>query len=155
MVKVTSKGYYAVKALLELAGNITGEPVPLSQICNKQDIPLNYLEQLFVKLRKAGIVKSFRGPKGGYRLLKDPKKITIREIIKALGVSLAPVVCVENGFDSTECEKIEGCVSRLLWKKIGLHINNLLDSINLAGLIKESKKINKKDILSHNYIFYI
>jgi len=154
-MKISSKGYYAIKALLDLTSNFSGKPIPLSAISERQNIPLNYLEQLFVKLRRAKIVQSVRGPKGGYKLLKSPKEISIRSVIKALDISLAPVFCVDEGLEEKGCEHLQGCISYLLWKKLGFQITQLLESINLENLIAEASKTKGKDVLDHDYMFYI
>ena len=107
-------------------------------------------------MRKAGIVKSIRGPKGGYLLAKNPDKITIKEIIQSLGVSLAPVLCLETGAGKPkDCTMSDECLSRILWKKLGLTINNLLDSISISDLLKEAEGNRKQTKLDHNYIFDI
>ena len=154
-MKISSKGYYAIKALLDLACHFSGNPIPLSVISKRQYIPLNYLEQLFVKLRRAGIVQSVRGPKGGYRLLRRPKEISIRSVIKALDISTAPVFCVDDSHAEKACEHLQGCISYMLWKKLGVQITQLLDSINLGDLITEAGKAKEKGILDHDYMFYI
>ena len=154
-MKISSKGYYAIKALLDLAGNFTGTPIPLSTISKRQYIPLNYLEQLFVRLRRAKIVQSTRGPKGGYKLLKTPKEISIKSVIKALDISMAPVFCVDEDHAEKACEHFNGCISYILWKKVGIQITQLLDSITIADLIAEGGKAKTKGVLNHDYIFYI
>jgi len=155
-MKISSKGYYAVKALLDLAQQTRGVSIPLSIISKRQSIPLNYLEQIFGKMRKAGIVKSIRGPKGGYMLAKNPEEISIKEVIQSLGVSLAPVLCLETGAGKPkDCTMTDECLSRILWKKLGITINNLLDSISISDLLKEAASNKKQLKLDHNYIFDI
>ncbi|MBI5375595.1 MAG: RrF2 family transcriptional regulator [Candidatus Schekmanbacteria bacterium] len=155
-MKISSKGYYAVKALLDMAQQGRGISIPLSVISKRQSIPLNYLEQLFGKMRKAGIVKSIRGPRGGYILAKNPEEITIKQIIESLGISLAPVFCLETEFkQSKSCLMMEECLSRVLWEKLGLAVNSLLNSISIADLLKEAGKEKKKTKLDHDYTFNI
>lgn len=155
-MKISSKGYYAVKALLDLAQQTRGVSIPLSIISKRQNIPLNYLEQIFGKMRRAGIVKSVRGPKGGYMLSKNPEEISIKEIIQSLGVSLAPVFCLETGTGKIkDCSMSDECLSRILWKKLGITINNLLESITISDLLKEAGINKEKSKLEHNYIFDI
>ena len=154
-MKISSKGYYAIKALIDLTYNFSGKPIPLSHISERQHISLNYLEQLFVKLRRAKIVQSVRGPKGGYKLLKKPQDISIKAVIRALDISLAPVFCVEEDSKEKGCEHLEGCISYILWRKLGNQIAQLLDSINLADLIAEASKMKKEGVLDHDYMFYI
>src|SRR5512137_1503555 len=92
-MRLTTKGRYAVRALYCLSTYQTDRPTPLSEVAKRQNISLNFLEQLFVHLRKNGIVTSVRGPRGGYKLSKPPEKITIGEILRAVGESTFPVFC--------------------------------------------------------------
>ena len=101
-MRLTTKGRYAVRALYCLSTYQTDRPTPLSEVAKRQNISLNFLEQLFVHLRKNGIVTSVRGPRGGYKLSKPPEKITIGEILRAVGESTFPVFCSDDFSDRQE-----------------------------------------------------
>jgi len=125
--------------MFDLASHFKNSPVPLKQISEREEISLNYLEQLFLKLKKAGLVESVRGPGGGYLLKKRPKEIRISDIVKAVEESLAPISCVESE-KAFKCRRIESCIPRLLWKELGEKILGFLDSTTLADLLQTRKR---------------
>jgi len=134
-MRLTTKGRYAVRALWCLSKYTKDKPTPLSVVAKEQDISLNFLEQLFVHLRKNGIVSSVRGPRGGYRLAKETKDITIGEVLRAVGESTYPVFCTEDDLPTTkQCPRADECVTHLLWIKLGKTINDFLDSTTLEEL---------------------
>ncbi|WP_010250165.1 RrF2 family transcriptional regulator [Acetivibrio cellulolyticus] len=149
-MKLSTKGRYGVKSMLDLALHNGEGPVALKSIAERQDISENYLEQLFATLRKAGHVKSVRGSQGGYILANSPENITIGAILRALEGSLAPVECVVED-DPIKCTKSDQCVTRIIWEKIRDKVNEVVDSITLYDLIEEYTKNNE----SKGYIFNI
>ena len=118
--------------MLDLAMNNTGEPVRLKDVAKRQEISEKYLEQIISILNKAGFVKSFRGPAGGYSLKRKPEEYTVGMILRLTEGSLAPVDCVEDG---TDCGRADQCVTVLLWKKLNDAINGVVDNITLADLV--------------------
>lgn len=149
-MKLSTKGRYGVKAMLDLALHNSEGQIALKSIAERQQISENYLEQLFATLRKEGLVKSTRGSQGGYVLAQSPDAITVGSILRALEGSLAPVDCVTEN-DPAECHRAEGCVTRLIWEKIRDSINGIVDSITLQDLVEDYKKINNKK----DYMYYI
>ena len=134
-MRLTTKGRYAVRALFCLSKFQKDTPTPLSLVAKDQEISLNFLEQLFVHLRKNGIVTSVRGPRGGYRLAKEPKDITIGEVLRAVGESTYPVFCTDGEASTKKpCPRADDCVTHLLWIKLGETINDFLDSTTLEEL---------------------
>ena len=134
-MRLTTKGRYAVRALYCLSTFSKEKPVPLSEVAKRQNISLNFLEQLFVHLRKNGIVSSVRGPRGGYRLSKPPENITIGEILRAVGESTFPVFCSdEYSTGKKSCPRADDCVTHLLWERLGNNINQVLDATTLADV---------------------
>src|SRR5512135_994092 len=95
-MQLSTKGRYAVRAMFDLSFYSKGEPIPLSRISEREEISLHYLEQLFNKLRKGGVVESVRGPSGGFRLAKKPAEITVEEIIRTVEGQIQLVSCVEQ-----------------------------------------------------------
>ncbi len=152
-MKLSTKGRYGVKAMLDLAINSTEGQISLKSIADRQGISENYLEQLFASLRKAGIVKSIRGSQGGYMLSDDPENITVGSILRVLEGSLAPVDCVSDTdkTDKEKCSRSEFCVTKLVWERIRDGVNNVVDSITLKDLIEEYSK--QKD--SSEFMYYI
>lgn len=141
IMKISTKGRYGVAAMYDLALHYGEGPIALKQIALRQEISEHYLEQLISTLRNAGYVNSIRGPQGGYILAKDPKDITIGDVIKIMEGPITLVDCLLN--DDTEnnyCEKVGKCVTRDVWVKVRDSINNVLNSISLADLCKEDRK---------------
>jgi len=149
-MRLSTKGRYGVKAMVELALSYGEGPIALNSIAEKQEISIHYLEQLFASLRKAGLVKSIRGAQGGYILADKPQNITVGDIIRTLEGPLAPADCVVND-DSKECTKAECCVTRNIWAKIRDSINDVVDSITLQDMIDDYQKMNS----DKSYMYYI
>ena len=138
-MRLTTKGQYGVRAMFDLASHFKVNPVPLRQISEREGISINYLEQLFLKLKKAGLVDSVRGPGGGYLLKKRPKEIRISDIARAVEESLAPISCIESQ-KNPKCHRINTCIPRLLWKELGEKILGFLDSMTLADLLQTRQR---------------
>lgn len=131
-MKLTTKGRYAVTAMLDLAIHSQERSITLSEISSRQDISLSYLEQLFAKLRKAGLVKSVRGPGGGYSLLPSPEEIHVAAIIDAVNESVDVTGCSGQ----SDCNGGETCLTHHLWEDLSQQIYQFLSSISLAGLVE-------------------
>ncbi|RDU24282.1 RrF2 family transcriptional regulator [Anaerosacchariphilus polymeriproducens] len=141
-MKLSKKGIYGLRAFVDLAVYSENEPVSLSSIASRQDISVNYLEQLIAKLKKADLVKSVRGVNGGYILAKPIEEISVGEILRALEGDLTPVDCPGIKSES-QCESAKYCVSKTVWKKINDSINETVNQINFGELVKESKEMQK------------
>lgn len=138
-MKLSTKGRYGLRAVIDLARYAKEEPVSLAAVAERQNISISYLEQLIAKLKKAGIVKSTRGAQGGYTLAKAPEKISVGDILRALEGNLNPVDCVEANGDTT-CAASDFCVTKYVWKRISDSINETVDAIFLSELIAENEK---------------
>lgn len=132
-MKLTSKGRYAVTAMLDLAFHSQAGPVTLSQISMRQDISLSYLEQLFARLRKQNLVGSTRGPGGGYTLSRPADRIAVSEIIAAVDETVETTRC--NG--AGNCREGGRCLTHELWDDLSQQIYRFLNGITLAGLMDE------------------
>ena len=141
-MKITTKGRYGLRALIDLAGFSEIEPVSISSIATRQGISERYLEQLMTLLKKAGLIKSIRGAGGGYVLAKDMSEISVGDVLRALEGSLEPVECA--GFNQEDsCEAAGGCVTKYVWQRINESINRTVDEISLRQLVEESKNVNR------------
>ncbi|MDA9568298.1 Fe-S cluster assembly transcriptional regulator IscR [Gammaproteobacteria bacterium] len=138
-MRLTTKGRYAVTAMLDLALHKNQGPVNLSDISSRQAISLSYLEQLFSKLRRSGLVSSVRGPGGGYELKRGSGEIFIAQIIDAVDESVDTTKCQGAG----DCQGGETCLTHYLWEDLSEQIHTFLESISLADLVakNEVKKI--------------
>lgn len=138
-MKISTKGRYALRIMIDLAMNPNQGPIRVKDIANRQDISEKYLEQIIAMFNKAGYVKSVRGAQGGYLLTKEPKDYTVGMILRLAEGSIAPVFCVD---DSSEgCNRKEGCVSAMLWKKINDAVNEVVDNTTLQDLVDWQKNI--------------
>ena len=138
-MKLSTKGRYGLRALIDLAGNCGEAPVSTASISARQDISERYLEQLMSMLKKAGLVKSIRGASGGYVLAKDMKEISVGDILRALEGSLEPVECAGLDPDG-ECSISDSCVTKYVWLRINESISRTVDEIMLDQLVEESRK---------------
>ena len=138
-MKLSTKGRYGTRALLDLALHRADEPVALKDIAERQQISLPYLEHLVAPLISGGIVRSVKGPKGGLTLAKTPGEVKLSEIIQLLEGSTAPVECVDN---PTMCSRSELCVTRDVWEEMKKAMNTVLESTTLQNLVErqQSKK---------------
>lgn len=134
-MKLTTKGRFAVTAMLDLAMQHGSGPVTLAEISQRQNISLSYLEQLFGKMRRRALVNSVRGPGGGYRLARDTGRVSVADIIDA----------VDEPIDSTRCDGKENChdekkcITHDLWAKLNQHIFDYLDAVTLKQLVDDQK----------------
>lgn len=130
-MRLTTKGRYAVTAMLDLALHANAGPVSLADISGRQEISLSYLEQLFAKLRQNQLVQSVRGPGGGYRLGRPQEQIFVAEIIDAVNESVDATHCGGQG----NCQKGEVCLTHYLWSDLSDQIHQFLSGISLASLV--------------------
>ena len=137
-MRLSTRAQYAVRAMVDLALYSQGRPVSLKEIARREDIPLNYLEQLFFRLKKGEIVRSVRGPGGGYILARLSSQILVGDIVATVEEPLNPVSCLDEG--STACHKVSRCVTHNVWKGLGERIRGFLDSINLEDLTIEAQE---------------
>lgn len=137
-MRLTTKGRYAVTAMLDLALHADSGPVSLADISKRQEISLSYLEQLFAKLRQHALVSSVRGPGGGYKLSRDAGQVFVAEIIDAVNESVDATNCGGKG----DCQQGEVCLTHYLWCDLSLQIHDFLSGISLASLVKRKEVID-------------
>ena len=132
-MKISTKGRYALRLMIDLAENSSGNPVSLKDVAKRQGISDKYLEQIISVLNKAGYVRSVRGAQGGYLLKNDPEAYTVGMILRQTEGSLAPVSCIVD--DEIICDRQEQCVTSIVYKKINDAISNVVDNITLQDLV--------------------
>ncbi len=142
MLKMSTKSTYAIRALIQLGREFQDVPIRLASIAKRQRIPLPYLEQIFSKLRKAGLVEAVRGPQGGYKLAKSPNEISLEDIVSSLEGPLAPVLCSMPENRSPNCHEIEGCLSRLVCNELDGELSRVLSRNTLGMLIGQAEKVH-------------
>lgn len=137
-MKISTKGRYAVRVMLDLALNDTGEYVKVREIAKRQELSEKYLEQIIAMLNKAGYVRSTRGAQGGYKIAGDPAQYTIGMILRLTEGSLSPVACLEG--DVNDCGRCDICETLWVWKKLDQAIADVVDKITIADLVKRHQE---------------
>lgn len=137
-MKISTKGRYALRLMLELALAKDGEPVSLRDVSLRQEISNKYLEQIVTPLSRAGLVRSVRGTAGGYLLTRPPAGYTVGEILRPLEGSLAPVACADG---IPCCERADSCVTLELWQQIRDAVNGVVDKTTLADLVARHQQM--------------
>ena len=131
-------GQYGVRAMFEIARGYPDMPVTIKEISEKQDVSVAHLEQILNKLRRAGLIKSVKGPGGGYLMAKEPGETNISSILSELEGPIALTSCLDP---DAGCSRIEGCVMHLLWKSLGAKIEAFLDTMTLKDLIEKEPEL--------------
>lgn len=135
-MQLTKKSSYGLIAALELAGEPSGEPLSASSIADRYSLPHSFVEKILHQLRQAGLVTSTQGRHGGYRLARSPRRITVRQVLEALGESLDLVGCLGSG---TPCELTSICPTKGAWAQLDGRFKEMLDSLSLGDLIDDTE----------------
>ena len=133
-MKISSKGRYALRLMLDIAQHDNGTPIRIKDISLRQEISDKYLEQIISILNKAGYVRSIRGPQGGYKLARDPESYTVGMILRLTEGSLAPVACLDDEVNT--CDRQETCATLKLWQMLDEAIKGVVDRVTLADLVE-------------------
>jgi Rrf2 family protein len=148
-MNISTRGRYGLRALLEIAVQPDKEPVTIRDISQKQQMSVTYLEQILHKLKKAGIVRSIRGARGGYVLARKGDKITVSQIINALDGPISISYCDFPQMREKSCIGPSACVSRILWKKLEDLIEDTLSSVTLADMRKQVLNLKSLKLSNH------
>lgn len=141
-MKVSTRGEYGVRAMVALAHSYGDGPMSITEIARQSSVPPAYLEQLIAPLRRASLVVSKRGARGGYTLARAPEAIKIGDIYRVMEGPVAPMDCVSEQIEDQTCPLIEGCETRPIWMKVRDSIVDALDSTTLADLAKTPKPVD-------------
>ena len=137
-MRLTTKGRYGVRAVVNLAVAVGNEPISISHIAKKEQLSPEFLEQIFFRLKKAGLIRSVRGPKGGFVLNHKPSEISVKTILDAVGEPLFPAPCVDHGAKS--CSRQDGCLISPIWQDFYELMRKYLSAISLKDIV-ENKRI--------------
>ena len=148
-MKISTRGRYALRLMLDLALNDPDQYVTIKSISERQDISNKYLEQIITALSRAGYVKSIRGAQGGYKLARPAEEYTVGMVLRLIEGSLAPVACMDD--TPNKCPRSNDCVTLDVWKKLNDAINDVVDNITLADLVNQHKT---KLMSDNNYCEY-
>jgi Rrf2 family protein len=154
-MKLSTQSRYGVRAILDIAYNSEGLETQVKDISRRQGISPRYLEQIFQKLKKAGIVGSKRGPSGGYFLNKKAEEITVGDIIRTTEGGIDPVLCIDPEDSSQPCDRLGDCVTRLIWNEAGNRLKEYFDSVTVKDLCKMAQGMGLKKELDKRFMYYI
>lgn len=154
-MRLSTQSRYGVRAIFDIAFHSEGLETQVKDISRRQGISPRYLEQIFQKLRRAGIVGSKRGPTGGYFLARKPEQITVGEIVRVTEGSLNPVLCIVPGDSKQPCDKITECVTRVVWNEAGNRLKEYFDSVTINDLCTMAMEKGLKRELDKRFMYYI
>jgi len=155
-MRITTTSRYGVRALFDVAYHGGGQPTQIKDIARRQKISQRYLEQIFNKLLKAGLLKSRRGPRGGYMLSRDASEISVGDIIRAAQGPIVPVRCLsEVEEEKGQCDIVESCITRHIWKETQTLLVDYYDSVTIAELCSIARKQGVSRELDHKYMYFI
>jgi len=154
-MRLSTQSRYGVRAIFDIAYHSEGLETQVKEISRRQGISQRYLEQIFQKLKKGGIVASKRGPSGGYFLNKKPEDITVGEVIQITEGGINPVLCVNPEDSSQPCEKSGECVTQVIWNEAGKRLREYFDSVTIRDLCIKAREIGMKRDLDKRFMYYI
>lgn len=140
-MRITTKGRYALRAMANLAASYQGKPRPIKKIAAEENISPEFLEQIFFKMKKAGIIGSVRGPGGGFLLDRDPSTITVKDIFVAVdeGIDITPCTACTTSDGEDPCDRMDRCLVYSVWQEASKHIINYFDSITLQSVLEKNR----------------
>ena len=154
-MRLSTQSRYGVRAIFDIAYHSEGLETQVKEISRRQRISQRYLEQIFQKLKKGGIVASKRGPSGGYFLNKKPEDITVGEVIQITEGGINPVLCVNSEDSSQPCEKSGECVTQVIWNEAGKRLKEYFYSVTIRDLCIKAREIGIKIDLDKRFMYYI
>jgi len=154
-MRITTTSRYGVRALFDVAYHGGGQPTQIKDISRRQKISQRYLEQIFNKLLKAGLLKSRRGPRGGYMLARDASEITVGDVIKAAQGPIIPVKCLADSAEKHSCEIYPTCITREVWGETQKRLIDYYDSVTISDLCAMARKQGVSRDLDHKYMYFI
>jgi Rrf2 family protein len=154
-MKLSTHSRYGVRAIFDIAYHSDGLETQVKDISRRQGISPRYLEQIFQKLKRGGIVSSKRGPSGGYYLSKNPEEITVGDIIRVTEGSIEPVLCQDPENSVQPCDRLAECVTQLVWSEAGKRLKEYFDSVTVKNLCEMAQKKGLRRELGRRFMYYI
>jgi Rrf2 family transcriptional regulator, iron-sulfur cluster assembly transcription factor len=154
-MRLSTQSRYGVRAIFDIAYNSEGLGTQVKDISRRQGISQRYLEQIFQKLRRAGIVGSKRGPSGGYFLSKKPEDITIGEVVRITEGDISPVLCLDPEDSTQPCERSGECVTQIIWNEAGKRLKEYFDSVTIKDLCNLAIEMGIKKDFDKRFMYYI
>jgi len=144
MIRISTRGRYALRAMVDLALHTDEGPVSRRDIAMRQEVSADYVAQLFRRLRAAGLVEGVKGPGGGYRLARDAATIHVGDVVRAVEGPIAVVHCIIPDSEPS-CNRVDRCVAHLLWKRLSEAMTELLDSVTLKELCDQARQLTQEE----------
>lgn len=154
-MRLSTKSRYGLRALFDMAYHAGTLPAQIKDISRRQNISPRYLEQIFQDLKKAGLLKSRRGPQGGYYLARKPNEITVMDIIHATEGQMALVDCVKTGRGKKACEFDNQCITQQVWAEATRRLNEYLGSVTIKDLCDQGSQMGLEKELDHRFMYFI
>jgi len=154
-MRLSTQSRYGVRAIFDIAYHSEGLETQVKDISRRQGISPRYLEQIFQKLKRAGIVGSKRGPSGGYFLNKKPEEISIGDIVRTTEGDIDPVLCLDSEDSTQPCDRLGECVTRLIWNEAGNRLKEYFDSVTVKDLCSMAQKMGLRKELDRRFMYYI
>jgi Rrf2 family protein len=154
-MRLSTKSRYGVRAIFDIAYHSEGLETQVKDISRRQEISPRYIEQIFQKLKKAGIISSKRGPTGGYFLVKRSDEITVGEIIRVTEGGIDPVLCLDTEDPGQPCGRSKECVTRIIWNEAGNRLKEYFDSVTIRDLCEKAQEMGIKKELDQRFTYYI
>lgn len=154
-MRITTTSRYGVRAIFDVAYHGGGHPTQIKDISRRQKISQRYLEQIFNKLLKAGLLKSRRGPRGGYLLARDPAEITVGDIITAAQGPIVPVHCLAERDKKKKCDMLDSCITKHVWRETQRILDDYYKSVSIADLCALARNHGVTREVDHNYMYFI
>jgi len=154
-MRLSTQSRYGVRAIFDIAYHSEGLETQVKDISRRQGISQRYLEQIFQKLKRAGVVGSKRGPSGGYFLGKKPEEITIGEIVQITEGNINPVRCVDAEDSTQPCQRSGECVTQVVWNEAGKRLKDYFNSVTIKDLCGLAKEMGIKKHLDRRFMYYI
>lgn len=154
-MRLSTKSRYGLRALFDMAYHAGSMPAQIKDISRRQEISPRYLEQIFQDLKKAGILKSRRGPQGGYQLARKAHEITVMDVIHATEGKMALVDCVKAGKDKKECQFDNQCITQQVWAEATRRLNDYLGTVTIKDLCDRGREMGLEKELDHRFMYFI
>lgn len=154
-MRLSTKSRYGLRALFDMAYHAGSLPAQIKDISRRQNISPRYLEQIFQDLKRGGLLKSRRGPQGGYLLTRKPQEITVYDIVTAAEGEMALVDCVKTKGSKKGCEFDNNCVTQTVWAEASRRLNDYLSSVTLKDLCDRGQALGMEKELDHRFMYYI
>ena len=155
-MKLSTKITYGVRALFDIAYHSCGTPAKVNDIARRQGISPRYIEQIFIKFKKAGLIETVRGPKGGYLLARAPEELTLGDIIRAVEGDIELVSCKPDGHgEGMECSMSKECVTAPIWSDLNNRVSTFFDSITVKDLCDRGKSLGISRDMEGKFVYHI